>query len=167
MRKILLAVLACLPALLTPAAAGGLPAPKGEVILTVTGKIENTNAQGAAAFDIDMIEGLGMDVSVNKTPWFKERVTFEGPLGKAFLDTVGAKGTKLRFVALNDYAVEVPIEDLRKWPVILATRLEGNRMTVREKGPLFLVYPFDRSPELNSELYYGRSIWQIKSVEVL
>ena len=39
-------------------------------------------------------------------------------------------------------------------------------MSVRDKGPLFVIYPFDEAPELNNETYYGRSAWQVKSIEV-
>ena len=39
-------------------------------------------------------------------------------------------------------------------------------MPVREKGPLFVVYPFDDSSELRSSTYYERSIWQLKALDV-
>jgi hypothetical protein len=93
-------------------------------------------------------------------------VNFEGPLGSAFLDAVGAKGDTLLITALNDYTAEVPIEDFRKWPVILATRMNGEPMPVREKGPIFVIYPFDADPALYNELYFNRSVWQVKSIEV-
>jgi hypothetical protein len=32
---------------------------------------------------------------------------------------------------------------------------------VRDKGPLFIVYPYDSKPELKSQTYYGRSAWQL------
>lgn len=165
--KTLAKALAALLLLTLPATADPLPSPKGPAVLTVSGHVESPNSGAVAALDLDTIEGLGMRTSVNRTPWYKKTVKFEGPLASAVLDAVGAKGTKLRIVALNDYSVEVPLEDFRKWPVLLATRIDGKRMTVREKGPLFLIYPFDSAPELYTETYFGRSIWQIKSIEVI
>ena len=50
--------------------------------------------------------------------------------------------------------------------MLLATRLDGQAMTVREKGPLFIVYPFDDSAELRQERYYARSAWQLRTLEV-
>ena len=69
--------------------------------------------------------------------------------------------------ALNDYAATVPIDDFAKFNVILAMKRDGQYMPVRDKGPLFVIYPYDSSPELKSQVYYARSVWQVKSLEVL
>lgn len=39
-------------------------------------------------------------------------------------------------------------------------------MSVRDKGPLFLIYPFDDNPDLFDEVYFGRSVWQIAQIVV-
>ena len=91
---------------------------------------------------------------------------FAGPLGEALLDAVGASGTQLKVIALNDYITVIPISDFRDYDVILATKLDDAPMSVRDKGPIFVIYPFDEHPTLNNETYYGRSAWQVKSIEV-
>jgi hypothetical protein len=68
--------------------------------------------------------------------------------------------------AINDYVTEIPRSDFETWPVILAIRHNGEAMPVRDKGPIFVIYPFDSDNTLNSEVYYGRSAWQVKSIEV-
>ncbi|MCC2664519.1 MAG: oxidoreductase, partial [Geminicoccaceae bacterium] len=45
------------------------------------------------------------------------------------------------------------------YPVILALKRDGAYMPVRDKGPLFIVYPYDSSPELKHQNYYSRSAW--------
>ena len=153
--------------LFVPAAlAAGLTTPKGEVILTVSGRIATTNRDATAVFDRDMLEALPGRTTETETPWTKGRARFRGPLGSALLDAVGAEGTTLHIVALNDYAVDVPVEDFRKWPVILATRKDDQPMSVRDKGPLFVIYPFDLDRGLYNEKYFSRSAWQVKSIEV-
>ena len=154
-------VLAVLPAMAAP-----LARPAGEPVLTVTGRISQTNAGEAAVFDMVMLDALPGRVTETETPWTRGKTRFEGPLGAAILDAVGASGTTLRIVALNEYAVDVPIEDFRKWPVILANRREGRPMPVRDKGPLFVIYPFDVDRGLWNETYFARSAWQVKSIEV-
>jgi hypothetical protein len=149
-----------------PAKAAELAKPAGDVVLTVTGKIGTVNSEGAALFDLPMLEALAGRKSNVETPWYPQKVSFEGPLGSALLDAVSAKGTKLKVVALNDYAAEIPVEDFRKWPVILATKLDGKPMSVREKGPIFVIYPFDADPSLFNEQYFSRSVWQVKAIEV-
>ena len=104
--------------------------------------------------------------TVTTTPWYDGPRRFSGPLGQAVIDSIGATGTTLRVTAINDYITDIPLADLMEYPVILATRLDGERMSVREKGPIFVIYPFDEAPELNNETYYGRSAWQVKSIEV-
>jgi hypothetical protein len=37
---------------------------------------------------------------------------------------------------------------------------------VREKGPLFIVYPFDAVPVLHNEIYYNRSAWQLSGLKI-
>ena len=56
----------------------GLPPVKGPVILTVSGKITNTNKDGKAEFDREGLESLGMTSFTTSTPWFKQPVKFEG-----------------------------------------------------------------------------------------
>lgn len=148
------------------AVSGEIPAPKDTVILTVTGKIEHHNGGGSARLDASMLQALPARVTATATPWYPRKTTFEGPLGSALLDMVGAKGTTLRVTALNDYAVDIPAEDFRKWPVILATKVDGKAIPVREKGPIFVIYPFDQEPGLYNEVYFGRSAWQVKSIDI-
>jgi hypothetical protein len=150
-----------------PAAhAAGLATPSGEVVLTVTGKISRSNAGDTATYDMAMLEALPGRVTETETPWTKGKVRFEGPLGAALLDQVGAAGSRLKITALNDYVVEVPVEDFRTWPVILATRKDGKPMPVRDKGPIFVIYPFDIDRTLYNEKIFSRSAWQVKSIEV-
>jgi hypothetical protein len=146
--------------------AGELAAPKGEVVLTVTGKITNTNGDGAARFDMAMLDALEGRAATLETPWTTGKVTFEGPFGRSLLKAVGAEGSVLKITALNDYSANVPVEDLRDHDTILATRFNGKLMSVREKGPIFLIYPFDKEANLYTEAYFSRSVWQIKSITV-
>lgn len=147
-------------------AANALPVPSGRVILTVEGQIGTTNAPAKAEFDRDMLESLVQGTINTHTPWFEGLRRFEGPLGTALLEAVGAKGTRLVITALNDYSVVVPIDDLKKHGVVFALKLDGEYLRVRDKGPLFLVYPFDDNPDLRNEMIQSRSIWQIKSIRV-
>lgn len=142
-----------------------LDAPKGPVILTVKGAISKTNAGDTAQFDLAMLEALAGRKATMETPWTDGKVTFEGPLLSALLDAVGSTGSLLSVKALNDYAAEVPAEDA-KLATMLATRMDGKLMSIRDKGPLMVVYPFDQNPDLYNEKYFSRSVWQIKEIEV-
>ena len=158
-------LLALMMGALCATSALALDAPKGPVILTVKGAISNTNAGDTAQFDMAMLEALAGRKATMETPWTDGKVTFEGPLLSALLDAVGSTGSLLSVKALNDYAAEVPAEDA-KLATVLATRMDGKLMSIREKGPLMLVYPFDQNHDLYNEKYFSRSVWQIKEIEV-
>jgi hypothetical protein len=162
MKSIIAALLA---SALTATAALALEAPTGPVVLTVKGKISNTNAGDTAQFDMAMLEKLKGRKGEMETPWTEGKVTFEGPLLREVLAAAGATGTSLKVRALNDYAADVPADDA-KLDTILANKLDGKPMSVRDKGPLMLVYPFDLDADLYNEKYFSRSVWQIKEIEV-
>jgi len=162
----LLVILAATAVLLAPARAADLAQPQGPVILTVTGNISNTNSGGEARFDLAMLENLPGRTTTTETPWTEGKVSFEGPLGQALLDLVGAEGDTLLVTALNDYEADIPTSDFANWPVILATHMNGEAMSVREKGPLFVIYPVDADPTLYNEVVFSRSVWQVKTIEV-
>lgn len=144
-----------------------LTEPKGPVILTITGNISATNNGGTAEFDLEMLESLPQRVTQTDTPWHENTTTFTGPTMSDLLSVIGATGNTLRITALNNYTIEVPVQDYINYPVIIATRADGNVMTIRQKGPLFVIYPFAEMPELYNEVYFGRSIWQMSEIEVL
>ncbi len=39
-------------------------------------------------------------------------------------------------------------------------------MPVREKGPVWVIYPMDDNPELRNDLYNDRLVWQLKEISV-
>jgi len=148
------------------AGAASLGEPADKPILTVTGKISVTNKDGTAQFDRAMLEALGETSFSTTTPWYDGPRKFEGvPLAK-LLDAVGASGDHIVATALNDYSTDIPVEDARKFGVILALKRDGGYMPVSDKGPIFIVYPFDSNPELKAQVYYKRSAWQVARIEV-
>lgn len=148
------------------AKAGPLAAPAGDVILTVTGAIADTNAPGAAAFDLDGLMALPATTYETSTIWTEGTHRFEGVLLKDLLAAVGGKGRLIRATALNDYTVEIPLDALDLDNALVAYRVDGKPMSVRNKGPLWIVYPFDRAAEFRSEVLYSRSIWQLATIDV-
>lgn len=157
---------ACLASFANPARAEGLPSPKERPILTVSGKIRNFNAGDTAVLDRAMLESLGTKSIETLTPWYDQKARFEGPLMTRILDYVGAYGDRVMALALNDYATEIPISDFTRFGTILAMKRDDVYLNVREKGPLFVVYPYDSDSELRQQKYYGRSAWQVAQLIV-
>lgn len=146
---------------LSASRAQAIQPPAGKVILTIAGRIGQTNAEGAAVFDRDMLEAFGMQSFTTQTPWYNGPVSFEGvPLAK-LMQSVGAAGERVTALALNDYSTDIPMEDFAKYNVLLALKRDGQYMPVKDKGPLFIVYPYDSAPELKHQKFYSRSAWQV------
>lgn len=148
------------------ALAGELPKPAGKVLLTLSGNIENTNENGKAVFDIASLEKLGTVSFQTASPWYNGRTTFTGIPLKTLMDYVGAKGSVVKVTALNDYTTVIPLSDFTQYNVILASKINGEYIRVRDKGPLFIVYPYDSKPELNNQVFYSRSAWQVSKMSI-
>jgi hypothetical protein len=147
-------------------AAYALPPAKGKVILTISGNVGETNAPQAAVFDLAMIEKLPQQTFTTMTPWEKKPIQFTGPLLRDVLAAAKASGTTIKASALNDYQTSIPLEDAKKFDVIVAHKMNGESIPVKTKGPLFIVYPFDSKPELRATVFYERSAWQLKSMTI-
>lgn len=146
--------------------AQALDKPAGPVVLTLSGRVRSTNDGERANFDMAMLERLPQASFTMRTPWYAQARKFTGPLLRDVLAAAGASGTLLRAVALNDYWVELPADDAARHDIVLARLLDDKPMAVRDKGPLFMVYPFDAQPELRNPIYYSRSAWQLRTIEV-
>jgi hypothetical protein len=133
------------------------------VVLTIDGKIEGGAARD---FSIGELEALGTTMIETTTPWHDGKVRFEGIPLQRLMTHVGASGETAAVLALNNYRTEIPLSDFATYSVILATKKDGAYMPVSDKGPFFIVYPFDSFEELKNELYHSRSAWQVRSITI-
>lgn len=162
----LLAPIAAALALCSALPALALPPASGKVILTISGKVAEKNTADAAQFDLAMLEKLPQQSFTTKTPWSKDPIKFTGPLLRDVLAAAKANGTTIKAMALNDYKTAIPVDDAKRYDMIVAHRMNGELIPVRTKGPLFIVYPFDSKAELQSSRFYARSAWQLKSMDI-
>lgn len=148
------------------ASAADMEKPKGEIVLTISGAITNTNAEGKAEFDLDMLKALPTTKFTTTTTWTEGANSFTGVSLQALLAAVGASGTTMKSIALNDYAVDIPVSDAVADGPIVAYLMNDQPMPVRDKGPLWIVYPFDSKAEYRTEAIYSKSIWQLSRIEL-
>lgn len=142
------------------------PTPVGRVILNVTGQIGRTNDGEAMVFDRAMFDALPQTTIVTPTAWTEGMQTFSGVTLADLLDAVDADGSVLRVTALNDYAADIPVDEVRSYPILLASRIDGRTMPVREKGPLWVIYPIADYPELEGGESDAKMVWQVETIEV-
>lgn len=147
------------------ASAADLAAPTAPV-LKITGKVSATNDGAALALDVPSVEKLGLVTYKVRDPWLEKDLEFSGVLVTDLLSMAGAAAdaTTLHITALDDYQVDIPIADAKRWPLMLATQTNGAPMSVEDKGPTRIVYPADPSIDVlkTKDLW----IWQITTIEV-
>ena len=140
----------------------GLPT-QAQSEIVIAGKTD-MSANGPVHLSIDAFEALAPQTVIKTgTPWHVE-TTFSGLSGADFVRIAGVHGDELIVRAINDYQTTIPVIDLVERGVLFVTRMNGKRIGIREKGPVFVIYPFDQHPELKTEVYIGRSIWQIGKI---
>jgi hypothetical protein len=150
-----------------PALADSIAAPTGKVILTVKGQIGVTNADATARMDMDMIKSLPAREFTTGSIWYDGTQTFRGVPLDALMAYLQAEGTALKAKAINDYVVTMPIDAGLSDGPILAYQIDGAPIPVREKGPLWIVYPYDQDRAFRTEVIYGRSIWQLEQITIV
>ncbi len=94
-------------------------------------------------------------------------VEFIGPLARdavAFIETGAA--TTVHLVAANDYAIDIPLSEIFDYDVILAMQANGERLTMRDKGPIWIMYPLDDHEEMQDPVFNNRLIWQLTVMEL-
>lgn len=143
-----------------------LDPPTERPILTISGKIAEKNGGDTARFDMKMLEALPQHSFTTRTPWYDKPVKFTGPLLSDLLAAVKASGDTVNAVAINDYKISIPVGDATRYGMLVARLIDDKTIPVREKGPLFVIYPFDSSVELRRSTYYERSIWQLKTLDI-
>jgi hypothetical protein len=174
-RECILAMLGCT---VSWAARAQTPPPT-QVLLTITGKgvkrpadknaavAVPANMAEVAEFTLAALAAMPQHTIATKAPWHDGVRSYSGPLLRDVLAAAQAQATMARFIALNDYKIEIPLEDAAMYPVVLAIRLDGKPMLVRDKGPLFVMYPFDKHPELAKTKYFSRCVWQLHRIELI
>lgn len=141
--------------------------PQGEVILTISGDIAHTNVEDTLQFDLDMLRGLDDTIIETSTIWTDGVRRFQGVSLKVLIDLLDVSSGSITASAINDYAVEIPVSDATPEGPILAYLMDDEVMSVRNKGPLWVIYPYDSAAEYRSEVIFSRSIWQLDRIAIV
>ena len=133
----------------------------GDVVLTFT------HGDHSIEFDMAALTDMGETQFTTTTSWTEGEQDFVGVSLHTFLEQVGVQDGALKATAINDYAVDIPVSDAAEGGPIIAYHRNGDEMSVRDKGPLWIVYPYDTNPAYQTEVIYSRSIWQLDRITVI
>jgi hypothetical protein len=100
------------------------------------------------------------------TAWTAGEAEFEGVLVRDLLEAVGAAGTLVVATALKDCVASIPLRELYDYPVLLAFKMDGRDLELKDKGPIWIVYPRDQYEELNNSMVDKNWVWQLSELEI-
>lgn len=151
-----------LASLLATTLMGGTATAQDASLLTVTG----ADGSEVKRYDLNALQALGVESFETTTIWTEGKQTFTGvPLVALFKD-IGVTSGEVNAIAVNNYSVPIPATDAVQGGPMVAFELNGMPMSVREKGPLWIVYPYDSKTDYQSETIYSRSIWQLDRLQI-
>lgn len=149
-----------------------LSPPSAPVAAQTPAGIQVTDAGGVAVGNLsaDAIAALPTARIRTATPW-SERADYEGPLLADVIRLAAGGGGALpgsvRLGAADDYTVRIPLADVERFRPILADRQDGRPLSLRTRGPYWLIFPFDDTPAIQNDIWYYRAIWQITRLSLL
>ncbi|MDA9207305.1 molybdopterin-dependent oxidoreductase [Octadecabacter sp.] len=135
-------------------------------LLTVTGSFDAAD-DGALVLDREALLEFPATTFETSTIWTEGVHTFTGVSLAYLAADLGVEGGQFLATAINDYTVEIPFKDAVEGGPIIAYLMDGEEMSVRDKGPLWVIYPYDSDAEYRSEVIYSRSIWQLDRLEIV
>lgn len=143
-----------------------IPPPTGPVVLSLTGKIAVKNAGDRLDLDLPALEQFDLIEYATNDTAIRRRAVYRGVLLKDVLTIAGAdpNAVELRAWALDDYETIIPLSVLQ-WPVMLATFRDGQRMTVRDKGPIEIVFPYEGF-DIDPARYDPMWVWSLRTLDV-
>jgi len=128
----------------------------------------NANISGEAPVTLapELVHQIGeVEISTSIFVMGSEQHKVRGILLRDLMKHLGTKAENAKIAALDGYTMDVPTEDFLKYDVVLATEIDGQKLSVRDKGPAWIIYPASKHPELQDTVYEARSVWQVKSIE--
>ncbi|SFS11414.1 hypothetical protein SAMN05444714_1313 [Yoonia litorea] len=116
------------------------------------------------SFSIEDLDEIGTVSFETTTIWTDGLQQFRGVPLPDFLDHLGVESGTMVATAVNDYSVSIPVDEASQDGPIIAFERNGAFMKLRDKGPLWIVYPYDSSEDFQTEVAHSRSIWQLERI---
>jgi len=133
-----------------------------QTILTVA----SATGDSVKAFSLQELHEFDQITVKTSNEFVDGEKVFQGPLIRDILERCRALGAlHVVFTAANDYQVEVNVNEFKKYDAILALSMDGELLSRRDKGPIWVIYPMSDHVELRDPVYNSRLIWQLVKLE--
>ncbi len=123
---------------------------------------------GEMAYSPADLEGLGFRRLTTITPWRETPAAFDGVL---LTDLLAANGlgdvAAISVIAENDYRVDIPAAVWKRWPILVATRVNGRPHTRRQRGPIQFILPMSDDKTAGLEEHHSNWVWMAARIEAV
>lgn len=114
------------------------------------------------------LEEVGFRRITTITPWRETPAAFDGVLLTDLLAANGlSNASAINVVAENDYTVEISSEVWKRWPILVATRVNGRGHTRRQRGPIQFILPMSEDKTVGREEYHSNWVWMAARIEAV
>lgn len=124
-----------------------------------------TNGDTVVELQSEDVVALQQTSFETSTIWTEGTINFSGPSLKSVLELADITDGVVTLTALNDYAIKIAVEDITENAPIVAYLMNDEPFSRREKGPYWVVFPYDSDTKYQQEEIYAVSIWQLVSVK--
>ncbi|MBD1574469.1 hypothetical protein HC725_14495 [Vibrio sp. S17_S38] len=112
------------------------------------------------------LEALPQESFTTSTPWTKNPHTYQGPRLSLVTSNFPQPFQSIKVYGINGYAYDIKEKELKKYPFILAMKQDGKRMALRNKGPLWVLLPFNQYPKVDSiDEMLNKFVWQVNRIK--
>jgi DMSO/TMAO reductase YedYZ molybdopterin-dependent catalytic subunit len=164
MKRNYLFILAIIFIILSLGLVGCSKRPKqGEAVVTVTGKIGNTN-RGDSYILHQLDFATNATTASYSDPWIKDTIAYKGLLLKDILKIIkpDSGATEMVFKNTNGQTFTISIGDARGWDIMLA-RWANDQLLFQDNGyPSKLVFPEAAKEEYGADMW----AWWVNSIEI-
>lgn len=113
--------------------------------------------------DLELLPAYEIKTSTNFTPLS----VFKGASFRDLANKYNIVSGDLRVFAWDDYSYTIPVSELFKYNAILAYKKNGAYMDLSELGPFAIIYPRDSYPGIDMLDVNAKTVWQVKTIEVV
>ncbi|WP_157822361.1 molybdopterin-binding oxidoreductase [Psychromonas sp. Urea-02u-13] len=99
-------------------------------------------------------------------PWTNKTHTYSGPYLEDVLALANVSGQWLTMYALDRYQIDFNFNRIKKYKPILALSVDRKKLTIRTKGPIWVILPMDDYAELDAAVYHDFMVWQLVKINV-
>lgn len=123
--------------------------------------------RGKVHFSRDDLEALDWREITTGNQFITGDAVFRGPRVADALALIGHAGAKYaRLVSAAGRHSDILISELQKYEAILALEMNGRALTLRDFGPIWVMYPMNDHSELEDSRFNNRLVWQLQEIEL-